>query len=117
MQEFEIEVVDQRGEPDPVVEAIATTGLAIAEQGALLSNQALANAVASNDLSAKVALARQDAGSRLRLAILSQAVGRLQNSQPLSARSAVNAVSNNELAQTVADLKAAATAFVATRRK
>ncbi|MBS0587216.1 MAG: R body protein [Proteobacteria bacterium] len=77
----------------------------------MLSNLAYSNVISSNDLSTKNLVSNQDAQNKLRLLILSKAVNQIQNNQPLQARSAMDMLTNNELAQTVTDLKAIVTTF------
>lgn len=118
--EVDIIFVDNRGKNDPtkgsIMEAVALTGVVMSEQPSMLSNLAYSNILSSNDLSAKSLVSNQNAQNKLRLSILSKAVNQIQNSQPLQARSAMDMLTNNELAQTVADLKAIATAFTNKKR-
>lgn len=113
--QVDIIFVDNRGKNDsnknPIKEAVALTGVVMSEQPSMLSNLAYSNILSSSDLSAKNLVSNQDAQNKLRFSILSNAVNKIQNSQPLQARSAVDMLTHNELAQTVADLKAIAMAF------
>ncbi|MFC7519347.1 hypothetical protein ACFQS6_01705 [Xanthomonas populi] len=93
--------------PDPIVCALALTGLAASQQGSLLSNLAYSNQVTSNNLAAKTQLAHQDASNRLRQSILANAVRSVQSANPSAARSGVTVLSSNAAAQSIADLRAA----------
>lgn len=100
--------------PDDVVSAIAITNLkAVAEQPSMLSNLAYSNAVATSNISQQNAVAHQQAMNELSISILAKATNTISNLGPLEARSAVEILTNDELAQTIADLKAAAQAFTA----
>jgi hypothetical protein len=105
------------GIDDSIIGAVAISGMAIAGQPSMLSNLAYANILSSNDLGAKNQVSNQDAQNKLRISILSRAVNRVQNLQPLQARSAVDVLTNNELAQTITDLKATMAAFAGKRRE
>lgn len=113
--EIDIEIKDNRDKDDTnsnaVMEAIAVGGLSIANQPSMLSNLAYSNTLSSGDLGAKGQVSNQNAQNKLRISILSTAVSRIQNNQPLQARSAVNVLANNELAETIASLKPALAAF------
>ena len=117
MQEVDISIVDNRtqGDDSAVMAAVALSGLASAQQSSALSNLSYGNQVVNNDLAAKVQVAHQDALNRLRHSILADAVNRVQNIGPATARSAVEAVSGNAAAQGIADLKSAVDAFAARR--
>ncbi|WP_284415548.1 hypothetical protein [Acidovorax sp. SUPP3334] len=91
--------------------AVALSGLASAQQPSALSNLAYANQVASNDLSAKSQIARQDAMNRLRHSVVASAVARIQGLGPLATRSAVTALTGNEGAESLGGLKGAISAF------
>ncbi len=95
-----------------VVSAVAIGNLkAISEQPAMLSNLAFANVVASNNLGQQNAVSNQQAVGELGLSTLAKGTNTVSNLGPLEARSAVDVLSNNELAQTIADLKATLEAF------
>lgn len=113
MQNVHIEIIDNRGQAESASEYAGLNDLVVAEQGSLISNLALANTIASTDLSAKSTLARRDARSRLNISILSNAVNRVQNPQPMKARCAIATLSNSDLAHSIAALKAAIAAFTA----
>ena len=111
MGEIDITIIDNSDKNSATVEAIALTGLAIAEQPSMLSNLAYSNTLSSNDLGVKGQVSNQNAQNKLSISILSNAVNQVQNNLPLQARSAVDVLTNNELAKTVADLKAVMAAF------
>lgn len=119
MDEINITIVDNSDKPiaenddksSTTTEAIALTGLVIAEQPSMLSNLVYSNTLSSNDLGTKGQVFNQNAQNKLRIAILSNAINQVQNNLPLQARSAVDVLTNNELAQTITDFKAAMAAF------
>lgn len=78
---------------------------------ARLTNLGQSEVISSVNLSAQNAVANQQAHSQLAVSVLGQAVHRVASLGPLEARSSVDVLSNNETAQTIADLKAAAQAF------
>jgi hypothetical protein len=97
---------------EEVVSAVAIGNLkAISEQPAMLSNLAHANLIANTNLSQQNAVANQQSLNELNISILAKAANTISNLQPLEARSAVDILSNNELAQTIADLKSTVQAF------
>lgn len=99
---------------EQIITAVATGNLkAISEQPALLSNLAYSNAVSSNNLGQQNAVSNQQAGNQLGVPLVAKAVNAISNIDPLASRSAVNVLTNNELAQTIADLKASVEAFTA----
>ncbi|URX64742.1 R body protein [Luteibacter anthropi] len=77
----------------------------------MLSNLAYSNTVASTNLSQQNAVANQQAMNELGISIVAKASNTISNLGPLEARSAVDILTNNELAQTIADLKATLQAF------
>lgn len=98
--------------PEDVLSAVAVTNLkAIAEQPAMLSNLAYSNVVVNTNLSQQNAVANQQAMNELGISIVAKATNTVSNLGPLEARSAVDVLTNDELAQTIADLKAAVQAF------
>jgi hypothetical protein len=98
--------------PEDIVSAVAIGNLkSISEQPAMLSNLAFANTVATTNLSHQNAVANQHAMNDLGLSIVAKASNTISNLGPLEARSAVDILTNNELAQTIADMKATLQAF------
>jgi hypothetical protein len=99
--------------PENVVEGVAVGNLkSIAEQPAMLSNLAFANVAFSNNLAQQNAVANQQAMNETGVAATSKAVKAVASIGPLEARSAVDVLTNDEIAQTIADLKATVAAFV-----
>jgi hypothetical protein len=97
---------------DQVVSATAIANLkAISEQPAMLSNLAFANSVSSTNLGQQNAVTNQRSVSDLGISTLARGTNTVSNLGPMQARSAVDALSNNELAQTIADLKAVVAGF------
>jgi hypothetical protein len=108
MSEVHIEIDDRRSQPpSPFAAGAVEDLLAIAQQGAMVSNLAFANQVRNTDLAGQTQLLRQQGMSQLRLAILAKATGQVQASSALQARAAVEALSGDEAAQTLAGLRAA----------
>lgn len=98
--------------PEEVVSAVAIGNLkAISEQPAMLSNLAYSNTVANTNLSQQNAVANQQAMNELGISIVAKASNTVSNLGPLEARSAVDILTNDELAQTIADMKATLQAF------
>ncbi|MEO6278179.1 hypothetical protein [Roseateles sp.] len=107
MSEVHIEIDDRRSRPpSPFAAGAVEDLLAIAQQGAMVSNLAFANQVRNTDLAGQTQLARQQGMSRLRLAILAKAASQVQVASAKEARAAVEAFSGNETAQALADLRA-----------
>ncbi|MBB1087044.1 RebB family R body protein [Lysobacter sp. SG-8] len=98
---------------DPsVVGAVVIGNLkAISEQPAMLSNLAYSNVVSSNNIGQQNAVSNQQAGNQLGTPLVAKAVNLVSDMGPLAARSAVDVLSNNELSQTIADLKSSVQAF------
>ncbi len=97
---------------EQVVDSVAINNLkAISEQPALISNLAYSNAVSSNNLGQQNAVSNQQAGNELAVSLVAKATKTVSDPGPLEARSAVNVLSNNELAQTIAGLKSSVEAF------
>ena len=103
-RDIEMTVIDNRNPPVMPISTIDVSDMAVTQQPAVLSNLAYSNSVFSNDLSFKGQTANQNAQNKLRFSILSNAVNRIQNPQPKASRAAVNVLTNNELAMTIADL-------------
>lgn len=99
---------------EQIVSAVATGNLkAISEQPALLSNLAYSNVVSTTNLGQQNAVANQQAGNQINAPIVAKAVNTVSDLGPMDSRSAVDVLTNNELAQTIADLKASVEAFAA----
>lgn len=99
--------------PEPeVISAVAIGNLkAIAEQPAMLSNLAFANVVSTTNLGQQNAVANQQAVGELGISVLAKGSNTVSDLGPVEARSAVDVLTNNELAQTIADLKGTLEAF------
>lgn len=97
---------------EQIVSAVATGNLkAISEQPALLSNLAYSNVLSTNNLGQQNAVSNQQAGNQISAPIVAKAVNTVSDLGPMDSRSAVDVLTNDELAQTIADLKAAVEAF------
>ena len=108
---IDIDIEDGSPKKNPVIEAVALTGLAGAQQASAVSDLAYSNQVSSTGMAARSQVANQDAMNRLHQGILSQAVASVQAPGPVTARSTVTTLTSNALAQEIADLKAAIAAF------
>ncbi|MEM7251278.1 MAG: RebB family R body protein [Pseudomonadota bacterium] len=98
--------------PSDIVQSVAIGNLkSISEQPAMLSNLAYSNTVQTTNLSQQNAVSNQQAMNELGVAVVGSTVNKVQNLGPLEARSAVDILTNDELAQTIADLKATLQAF------
>lgn len=108
-------------EPNPISNPVAETATvvaisnlkAVAEQPAMLSNLAFSNVVANTNLLQQNAVANQQAMNELGISIVGKVVNSLTNLGPVEARSAVDVLTDNALAEQIADLKAAIQAFSA----
>lgn len=87
-----------------------------AGQPARLSNLGYSNVVTNTNACSQNAVANQQAHSQLALSILGSTTGRVQSLTPLEARSSVDVLTNDEVAQTLADLGSVLAAFGAPRR-
>ncbi|HEY4093564.1 MAG TPA: hypothetical protein VGN46_18810 [Luteibacter sp.] len=110
----EINIHESGPSGDAITAALAINSVATAQQASALTNLAYGNQVNSTAVGAQAQVAHQDALNRLRHVILARAVSSVQVPAPLAARSDVFVFSSNELAQDIADLKAAVEAFVPT---
>jgi len=103
---------------DPTLSETATvigiTNLkSVGEQPAMLSNLAYSNTIANTNLSQQNAVANQQAMNELAITIVGKTVNKVSDLGPLEARSTVDVLTNNEVAQAVLDLKAAVQTFAA----
>ena len=83
----------------------------IAVTPAMLSNLMYSNVIANTNLSQQNAVANQQAMNELGISVTGKTVNVVSNLGPVEARSAVDVLTNNELQQTIADLKATLAAF------
>lgn len=98
--------------PDEIVEAVAIGNFkSISEQPAMFSNLLFSNVVATTNLSSQNAVANQQSMNELNISVTAKSTNAVSDLGPLEARSAVDILSNNEVAQTIADLKASLQAF------
>ena len=88
-----------------------TSLLSTGQQPSSLSNQAYANALQTRNLSSQNAVANQQALNEVNISVLGKTVNKVGDLSPLEARSAVDVLTNDSVAQTIADLKAAVQAF------
>jgi hypothetical protein len=103
--------------PPALGETVTVIGVSnlksVAEQPAMLSNLSFSNTVTNTNLSQQNAVSNQQAMNELGISILGKTVNKVSDLGPLEARSAVDILTNNELAQTIADLKSSLEAFAA----
>ncbi len=111
--EFIVDEGGAAGRDEAVGSACRSSHCVAAMQPSMAGNLAYANHVASNDLGAKSQLAHQDAMNRLRQTIIANAVARVQDTDPVAARSAVVALTSDALARQIAGLKAVVQTFAA----
>ncbi|MBN2069311.1 MAG: RebB family R body protein [Opitutales bacterium] len=101
--------------PPSLGETVTVIGVSnlksVAEQPAMLSNLSFSNTVANTNLSQQNAVANQQAMNELGVSILGKTVNKVSDLGPLEARSAVDILTNNELAQDMASLKASIQMF------
>lgn len=103
--------------PHSVVHSVAIGNLkAIAEQPAMISNLAYGNLVANTNLSQQNAVAYQQAMNELGLALVGRVSGNVTNLSPLESRSATDVLTQNDMAQLLASLKAVLTELQALRQ-
>lgn len=94
------------------VTVIGVTNLkSVGEQPAMLSNLAYSNTVSNTNLSHQNAVSNQQAMNELAISVVGKTVNKVSDLGPLEARSAVDILTNDEVAQTMADLKATLQAF------
>lgn len=83
----------------------------IAEQPAMLSNLAFANLVSNVNLAQQNAVANQQAMNQLLVTVVGKIVNLLANLSPMEAAAVVKLDTGNDIAEQLADLKAALAAF------
>lgn len=98
-----------------IAETATVIGIAnlksIAEQPAMLSNLAYSNIVANTNLSQQNAVANQQAMNELGISIVGKTVNKVSDLGPLEARSAVDVLTDNALADEIASLRSVIQAF------
>lgn len=98
--------------PDEIIEGVAIGNLkSISEQPAMLSNLAYSNTVNNTNLSQQNSVSNQQSMNELVISTTAKGSNTISNLTPMEARSAVDVLTNNELAQTIADLKSTLQAF------
>jgi hypothetical protein len=91
---------------EEVIDVVANANLkSIAEMPAQLANLLYSNTVANINISQQNAVANQQAMNELGIAVVAKACHLLGVAGPREARSAIDIVTNEELEQTIADLK------------
>jgi len=101
--------------PDPALDSLdeisavlnATSLHANAGEPARLGNLATSNLVLSTNAGAQNAVANQQAATQLAMAVLGRTVNAVQNLGPVTARTSVDVLTNDEVAQGIADLRSA----------
>ena len=95
-----------------ITTVIGITNLkSVGEQPAMLSNLAYSNTVANTNLSHQNAVSNQQAMNELGISIVGKTVNKVSDLGPLEARSAVDVLTDNALAEVIADLKGTLAAF------
>lgn len=93
----------------PLAETVTAVAIAnlksVAEQPAMLSNLAYSNIVANTNLSQQNAVANQQAMNELGISIVGKTVNKVSDLGPLEARSAVDVLTDNALADEIASLR------------
>jgi hypothetical protein len=84
---------------------------AIGEQTAMLSNLAYANLINNVNLAQQNAVANQQAMNQIQVAVTGKVINLLTNLSPMEAAAVVKLDTGNDLAEQLADLKAALAAF------
>ncbi|MBI5423037.1 MAG: R body protein [Opitutae bacterium] len=77
----------------------------------MLSNLAYSNAIANTNLSQQNAVANQQAMNELGISIVGKTVNKVSDLGPLEARSAVDVLTDNALADEIASLRAVIQTF------
>jgi hypothetical protein len=98
--------------PDDIRESIAIGNVkSIAEQSSMLSNLAYSNLVNNINLSQQNAVSAQQAMNQLMITVVGKIVNLLANLSPMEAVAVTKMDTGNEVAEQIADLKAALDAF------
>lgn len=94
--------------PDDIRESIAIGNVkSVAEQPSMLSNLAYANLIANVNLAGQNAVSNQQAMNQLALTVTGKVVNLVANLSPLEAVAVVKLDTGNDIAEQIADLKAA----------
>ena len=97
---------------DEILQSVQDSSLlSIPTQPAMYSNVAYSNEINSSNLSHQNALANQQDMNGVGLSVIGKSVSKVSNLGPLEARSAVDVLTNNEVAQSIVDLNGALSAF------
>ena len=93
--------------PGSITGAIAISSvLAESCQAGMICDLAMSNAISNMNASQQNAVSNQQNLNQVNMAISSKTASSVSKLSPLEARSAVDVLTNNELAQAIADLKA-----------
>ncbi|WYL96837.1 MAG: hypothetical protein HEQ35_26310 [Gloeotrichia echinulata IR180] len=94
--------------PDDIRESIAIANAkSVAEQPAMLSNLAYANLITNTNLAQQNTLANQQAMYQLAMTATAKAVNKVSDLSPMEALAIAKLDTSNDLAQQIADVKAA----------
>jgi len=94
--------------PDDIRESIAISNVkSVAEQSSMVSNLAYANLISNVNLSQQNAVSNQQAMNQLALSVTGNVINRVSDLSPLEAVAVVKMDTGNDIAQQIADLKAA----------
>lgn len=92
--------------PLDIRQAVAISNLkSVAEQPAMLANLAFSNLLSNLNLSQQNAVSNQQAMNQLTLSITSKAINNISNVSPAAAISEKSILTNNKLAEQIAQLR------------
>ncbi|MCM8528976.1 MAG: hypothetical protein NE327_20805 [Lentisphaeraceae bacterium] len=108
VEEDEVNVGNNTGGiPTSITGAIAISNvLAEGSQAGMISDLAMSNAISNMNASQQNALSNQQNLNQVNMSVTAKSSGAISRLSPLEARSSVDVLTNNELAQAIADLKA-----------
>ena len=84
---------------------------AVGEQSSMVSNVSYSNSVSNTNLGAQNQVSNQMAKTSLVTSVVGKVSNQISNSGPMEARSAVDVLTNNELAQAIMGINAGLAAF------
>ncbi|MEM7251280.1 MAG: hypothetical protein AAF493_07655 [Pseudomonadota bacterium] len=121
-QDVEVSVTERStapsgtGQPHAIVQSVALSGQSTSQAAGALSNIAFSNVMQNNGRSQQNAVSNQQALSQTGVAVTGASARSVNRLGPLEARSAVDVLTNNELAQTIDDLSSVIAALSGARR-
>lgn len=104
--------------PPEIIETVSIGGMVSnSAQPAMLSNLAYTNTLSNSNLGQQNAVANQQALNQLNVATVGGMVSAISDLGPLESKSAVEVMTDNALAATIIDLKAAVAAFAEAKKQ